>query len=118
MGWRDFKLSYHAETTGKTQSHFIDRDNSPNLPDRKPEAKHPIAEGRRQTLEAVANSILEQAVIDIDCGGVWQSTPDVKVLEDEINRLYRLLMEGLSAIQTFRDVVNQWQATGTQIIKH
>ena len=83
-----------------------------------PVVKHPIAEGRRKTLEMVADAILVQAVIDIDHGGIWQSTPDVKALEDEINRLYWLLMEGLSTIQIFIDIVNHWKATGTQITKH
>jgi hypothetical protein len=83
-----------------------------------PEAKHPIAEGRRNTLEMVTDAILEQAVIDIDYGGIWQSAPDVKSLEDEINRLYRLLMDGLSTLQAFKSIVNQWKATGTKITKH
>jgi hypothetical protein len=65
-----------------------------------------------------ADAILEQAVIDIDYGGFWQSTPDVIALENEINRLYRLLIEGLSTIEIFQGVVNQWKATGTQITKH
>jgi hypothetical protein len=84
----------------------------------KPAIKHPATEGRCKSLEAVADAILEQAVIDIDRGGIWQSTPDVEVLENEINRLYRLLMEGLSTLAAFKEIVNQWQATGTQITKH
>lgn len=83
-----------------------------------PVVKHSIPEGRRKTLGAVADAILEQTVIDINHGGIWQSTTNVKALEDEINRLYRLLMEGLSTIQAFREIVNQWKATGTQATKH
>lgn len=118
MGWRDFKLSLHTDATDKPQSHFISRDNSPKLPDKKPETYHPMVEGRSKTLEAVADSILEQAVIDIDFGDVWQRTPEVKVLEDEINRLCRLLLEGLSTLAAFREIVEQWKATGTKITKH
>jgi hypothetical protein len=119
MGWRDFKLSCHTETADKPQSHyFIDRNNSPKLPDRKPEAKHPIAKGGCKSLEVVADAILEQAVIDIDYGGIWQSGPDIEILENEINRLHRLLMDGLSTLAAFKEIVNQWQATGTQMTKH
>jgi len=50
----------------------------------KPEAKYPITEGRRKTLEMVADAILTQAVIDIEHGGIWQSGPDTEALEDEI----------------------------------
>lgn len=117
MGWRDFKLSCHTEAIGKPKSHFIDK-NSPKLPDRKPEAKHPITEGRRKTLGMVADAILEQAVIDINHGGIWQGGQDVKALEDEINRLYRLLTEGLTTLAAFKGIVNQWQGAGTQITKH
>jgi fido (protein-threonine AMPylation protein) len=83
-----------------------------------PVIKHPVPEGRRKSLEMIADAILEQTVIDINYGGIWQSTPNVKALEDEINRLYQLLMEGLSTIQAFREIVNQWKATGTQTTKH
>lgn len=118
MGWRDFKLSNQTEMTNKPQSHFIDKINSPKLPDRKPEIKNPLPEDRRKTLEMVADAILKQAVIDIDYGGVWKSTPDVMALENEINRLYRLLMEGLTTLEAFKEIVEQWKATGTQITKH
>jgi hypothetical protein len=83
-----------------------------------PVPNHSLPEGRRKSLGMVADAILEQAVIDIDHGDIWQSGPDVAILEDEINRLYRLLMENLSSIQIFKDIVNQWKVTGTQITKH
>jgi len=83
-----------------------------------PVVKRPIAEGRRKTSEMVANAVLEQAIIDIDHGGIWQSSPNVKVLEDEINRLYRLLLEGLSTLAAFSEIVEHWKATGTKITKH
>lgn len=82
------------------------------------EINKPISEGRRKTLGMVADAILEQAVIDIQHGGIWQSTPDVIAIEDEINRLHRLLMEGLTSLQTFRQTVEQWKATGSEIVKH
>jgi hypothetical protein len=78
--------------------------------------KPDMIEGRRKSLEMVADAILEQAVIDINRGGVWQSTPDVRALEDEINRLDRLLMEGLSTIQAFKEIVDKWRHAGTQIL--
>jgi hypothetical protein len=83
-----------------------------------PDTKYPMPEGRRKTLGMVADEILKQAVIDIDHGGIWQSTPDVKALEDGINRLHRLLMDGLTTLEAFREIVEQWQATGAQITKH
>ena len=83
-----------------------------------PLPKHSMSEGRRKTLGMVADAILEQAVIDINHGGIWQSGQDVKALEDEINRLYRLLKEGLTTLAAFKGIVNQWQGAGTQITKH
>jgi hypothetical protein len=80
--------------------------------------KFTLSEGRRKTLGMVADAILTQAVIDIDHGGIWQGTPDVQALEDEINRLYRLLTEGLTTLAVFKSMVNQWQGAGTQITKH
>lgn len=68
--------------------------------------------------QKIADAILRQAVIDIDYGGVWQSTPDVKALEDEINRLHRLLLEGLTTLAAFRDIVEQWKAAGAQVTRH
>jgi hypothetical protein len=84
----------------------------------KPAIKHPATEGRCKTLGVVADAILKQAVIDIDRGSIWQSGPDIEILEDEINRLYRLLVDGLSTLAAFKEIVRQWQATGTQITKH
>lgn len=78
----------------------------------------PLSEGRRESLAAVADAILLQTVSDIQDGGIWQSTPDIKVLEDEINRLHRLFIEGMTSLQAFRQAVECWKATGTQIVKH
>jgi hypothetical protein len=82
------------------------------------ETRQPMTDGRRETLEVVADAILSQAVRDIQAGGIWQSTPEIKVLEDEINRFHRLLMEGMTSLQTFRQAVERWKMTGTQILKH
>jgi len=76
------------------------------------------SEGRRESLAAVADAILSQAVSDIQYGGIWQRTPDVKILEDEINRLHRLLVEGMTSLNTFRQTVEQWKATGIHNTKH
>lgn len=82
------------------------------------ETRTPLSEGRRETLAAVADAILEQAVIDIQNGGIWHSIPDIEVLEDEINLFYKLLMEGITNLEKFRQVVEKWKMTGTQTIKH
>jgi hypothetical protein len=82
------------------------------------ESRKPISESRRKTLAAVADAILGQAVIDIQHGGIWTNTPDISVLEDEITRLHRLLIEGLTSLESFRQAVEQWKDTGTQMIKH
>ena len=80
--------------------------------------KPDMTKGRCITVAMVADSILKQAVGDINQGGLWQATPDVKVLEDEINRLYQALLEGLCTIQVFKEKVDQWKAAGTQTMKH
>lgn len=74
----------------------------------------PAPEDKRK----IADSILKQAIIDIDQGGIWQNTPDVKALEDEINCLHRLLLEGLTTLAAFREIVEQWKTAGTKITKH
>jgi len=83
-----------------------------------PVPKQSLSDGRRKTLGMIADAILSQAVIDIDYGGIWQGTPDVQALENEINRLYRLLMEGLTTLEAFKDIVEQWKTTGSQAIRH
>mgnify|MGYP000892960522 CR=1 FL=1 len=82
------------------------------------ETPQPITEGRRDSLTAVSDAILQQAVIDIQAGGIWKFTPDVESLENEINRLHLALMEGLTTLQKFRETVEEWKAVGTQRIKH
>ncbi|MEN6373549.1 MAG: hypothetical protein ABFD75_02050 [Smithella sp.] len=83
-----------------------------------PETMLDRLKGKVEPLHIVADAILRQTVIDIDYGGVWKSTPDVKALEDEINRLYRLLMDGLTTLTAFRETVDQWKTAGTKITKH
>jgi hypothetical protein len=78
------------------------------------DTRKPLSEGRRETLALVADGILEQTVIDIQTGGVWNHTPDVTAIEDEINRLHRALLEGAAQLETFRQAVEQWKTTGTQ----
>lgn len=82
------------------------------------DTRRPLTEGRRESLVAVADAILSQAVIDIQAGGIWQSTPEVTVLENEITRLHRALMEGITSLEIFRQAVEIWKVTGTEITKH
>lgn len=79
------KFSCHTEKADKPQSHFIDSNNGPKPSD----ISNPLPEeGSRKTFGMVADVILEQAVIDIDYGYVWQSTPDIRALEDKISCLF------------------------------
>ncbi len=78
------------------------------------DTRKPLSEGRRETLALVADGILEQTVIDIQTGGVWNHTSDVTAIEDEINRLHRALLEGAAQLETFQQAVEQWKTTGTQ----
>lgn len=77
-----------------------------------------ITEGRRETLRMVADATLEQAVQDIQAVGIWQPTPKVRALESEINRTYKLLMEGLISLEEFAKLVTQWKEAGTAFSIH
>ena len=114
MGWRDFELSCHTETTDKPQSHFIDRNNNPKPSDNKAETKHPITEGRRKTLGIVADAILEQAAKEIQNDGIWQPTTSTRELENRINH-HKLLLKGLTTLKEFRRLVVAWQRSGVTI---
>jgi hypothetical protein len=89
-----------------------------SFPQKKSRETFLMGDKRRNTLEVVADAILEKAVIDISQGGIWQDTPEVEAFEDEINCLYRALLEGLCTIQAFTEIVNQWKSAGTQITNH
>ena len=83
-----------------------------------PEAMFDRLKGKVEPLHKVADAILQQTIFDIQSGGIWQSTPDVEALENEINRLHRLLMDGLTTLEAFKDIVEQWKATGSQATRH
>jgi hypothetical protein len=73
---------------------------------------------RKQTMGMVADAILQKTVADIQIGGTWQVTPDVRLLEDQIDVVCRSLEEGISSLQAFRETVERWRIAGTSATRH
>jgi hypothetical protein len=74
-----------------------------------------MTEARRKTLGDCADAILQTAVKDIQAGGVWKGSSDVERLEDKITALYRLLTDGLTTLEEFREMVSRWKETGATV---
>ncbi len=68
-------------------------------------------EKSRETLEIIADAILQDACRKIQASGYWMPTPAIRRLEDEINNLYFDVVSGKASLENFKALVNQWTIT-------
>jgi len=57
--------------------------------------------------------ILRQVVRDIEAGGKWKATTDVRKIEDRIDQAYQNVLAGKETVDTFRALCLEWQQAGT-----
>jgi len=66
------------------------------------------------TLADTMDKILRQTINDIQIGGRWKTTPEVRGIESAIDRIYQEILYGSKTIGDFRDVCRQWKGAGTK----
>jgi len=63
---------------------------------------------------ATMDDILRKAVQDIQAGGKWKATPEVREIESTVDRLYQEVSAGRKTIEDFKTVCLRWKRAGTQ----
>ena len=64
---------------------------------------------RAGTLEG----ILRQSIKEIEAGGKWKATAEVRKIEDRIDRVYLDVLDGKETIEAFRALCLEWKNAGT-----
>ncbi|OPY13244.1 MAG: hypothetical protein A4E66_00848 [Syntrophus sp. PtaB.Bin001] len=70
-------------------------------------------EARRESLRMVMEANLHQAMSDIQAGRRWKVTPEVRELEEMIDRANLEILAGRGDIEDFILLVAQWKNAGT-----
>lgn len=70
--------------------------------------------GRPVNLADTMDEILQQTVRDIQAGGSWKATPQVREIESASERIYREVIAGSKTIEAFRNICLQWKNAGAQ----
>ena len=77
------------------------------------ESKAETAE-RRMTLEEMAWDILTKTRDEILQGGRWQSSPETRAADAEINELYQAVTAGGATLEAFAGACAKWKRVGTE----
>jgi hypothetical protein len=80
----------------------------------KTEISTPMTDGRRKTLEEVADAIILQTRDDIIRGGKWRFSPDVVAAEGRIQEIYQAVMAGIGSLKLFSEACAVWKRAGTR----
>jgi len=72
-------------------------------------------EARRESLRLAMEANLHQAMADIQAGGYWKATLEVRMLEDAIDTTYIKVIAGQVVIQDFINLVTKWKDAGIRI---
>jgi len=64
------------------------------------------------SLADTMDEILRQTINEIQAGGTWKTTLEVREIEDIIDRIYREVLSGTKAIEAFKAVCLQWKSAG------
>lgn len=64
---------------------------------------------RAETMEG----IIRQSIKEIEAGGKWKATAEVRKIEDRIDRAYQDVLAGKETIEAFRALCLEWKQTGT-----
>jgi len=76
--------------------------------------KQGTLEARRASLGIMMDAILRQTINDIDAGRIWNITPEVRRIEDDIDRTYVEVLAGSKTIEEFNALCLRWKSAGTQ----
>jgi len=91
---------------------------SPGAPQVMKVWKNPHKQGtpaaRRESLRLIMEESLQKAMDDIQAGGRWKATPEVRALEDEIDQTYVKILAGQDNLQDFISLIAQWKVAGSQ----
>ena len=63
-------------------------------------------------LESILDNIILQTIREIEAGGRWKITPEVRKIESLIDQAYKDAVNGLQTIDYFRKICDQWRITG------
>ena len=69
---------------------------------------------RRESLRLIMEESLQKAMDDIQAGGRWKATPEVRALEDEIDQTYVEILAGQDNLQDFISLIAQWKVAGSR----
>jgi hypothetical protein len=72
------------------------------------------SENKGQGSEDTIYAILRHTVIEIQNGGRWQATPEVREAETDINRTFAEAVAGKRTVEDFRAVCRRWKEAGTR----
>jgi len=73
-----------------------------------------VTAGRRMSVEEVAWSVLLKIRDEILRGGRWQSSPETRAAEAEINELYLAVTAGKALLAAFAVACRKWKMSGTE----
>ena len=72
------------------------------------------AENEGRGPQNVIYGILLQTTREIEAGGRWQATPEVREVETDINRTFAAVIAGERTVEDFRAVCRRWKEAGTR----
>jgi hypothetical protein len=72
------------------------------------------AENGDPGLQNVIYGILLQTAREIEAGGRWQATSEVREVEMDINRTFAAVIAGERTVEDFRAVCRRWKEAGTR----
>jgi len=71
-------------------------------------------EGSRPvSLADTLDKILQQTIDDIQVGGNWKTTGEVREIESQLDKIYREVLTGARTIEAFQSICWQWRNAGT-----
>jgi hypothetical protein len=70
------------------------------------------AENEGRGLRDFIYGILLQTTREIEAGGRWRATPEVREAETEINRTFAEVITGEKTVEDFRAVCRRWKEAG------
>jgi len=72
----------------------------------------------RQSMEKKMDQIMFAAMDEIQAGGTWNGSDEVRAktgsIEDEIHRLFLAVLDGTSSLNDYRAAVGRWKNEGMQ----
>ena len=76
--------------------------------------KQGTPEARRGSIGLMMEESLRKTISDIQAGGRWKATPEVRGVEAAIDATYIAVIAGQGNIQDFISLIAQWKVAGTQ----